>query len=121
MFFFQICANSQLSPYLFGFSTDNSIPNGGLKSKNMVQRVYRLLFKDRQDLFSLAKGPLGSHSVRKYAPTHMRGCSITKDEKDYCGQWNGRKRIIYCYDDTELPWVDAQVTNALCKGRACKY
>ena len=67
----------------------------------MVQRVYRYLFKDRQDLFSFEKGPLGSHSVRKYASTHVSGCGITKYEKDYCGQWNGRKRISDCYDDVE--------------------
>ena len=105
--FFQTYANAQLSPYLFSFSADNTIPNGGQKSKNMVHRVYLLLFKDRQDLFSFVKGPLGSHSVRKY----VRGCGITKDKKDYRGRWKGRKRISDCYDDVELPWGDAKVTN----------
>ena len=38
----------------------------------------------------------------------MRGYGITKDEKDYCGQWKGRKRKSDCFDDVELPWVDAK-------------
>ena len=46
----------------------------------------------------------------------MRGYGITKDEKDYCGQWKGRKRKSDCFDDVELPWVDAKVTNVLCMG-----
>ena len=80
--------------------------------------MYWYLFKDRQDLFSFEKGSLGSHSVRKYASTHVRGCGITKDKKDYHGQWKGRKRISDCYDDIELPWVDAKGTNVLCIGGA---
>ena len=44
-----------------------------------------------------------------------------KTKKDYCGQWKGRKRISDCYDDVELPWVDAKVTNVLCIGGACNY
>ena len=54
----ELNAHTQLYSYLFGFSTDNIIPNGGLKSKNMVRRVYWLLFKDRKDLFSFEKSPL---------------------------------------------------------------
>ena len=33
----------------------------------------------------------------------------------------GRKRISDCYDDVELPWVGAIVTNVLCIGGARKY
>ena len=87
----------------------------------MVQRVNWYLFKDRQDLFSFAKGPLGSQSVRNYASTHVRGCGITKYKKDYCGRWKGRIRISDCYDDVELPWVDAKITNVLCICGTCKY
>ena len=54
----------------------------------MVQRVYQLLFKDIQDLFSFEKVTLGSHSVRKYTSIHVRGCGIIKDKKNIVG--NGR-------------------------------
>ena len=119
--FFETYPNAEHSPYLFGFSTDNDIPKGGLKSKLMVQKVYRRLFQEMQDMFSFEKGPLGSHSIRKFAATHVRACGITKDEKDHRGRWKGRKRISDCYDDVELPWIDAKVANVLCIGGACKY
>ena len=51
----------------------------------------------------------------------MRGCGITKDKKDYYRQWKGRKRTSDCYDNVELPWVDAKVTNVLCMGGASNY
>ena len=70
--FFSSYTNAQLSPYLFGFTADNPIQKRGQKSKNMVQSVYQLFFKDMQYLFSFEKGPLRSHIVRKYTSTHMR-------------------------------------------------
>ena len=51
----------------------------------------------------------------------MRECGITKDEQDYCAQWKGRKRMSDCYDDVELPWVDANVRDVLCIGGSCTY
>ena len=51
----------------------------------------------------------------------MRGHGVRKYEKDYQWRWKGRKRISDCYDDVELPSVDAKETNVLCIGGACKY
>ena len=51
----------------------------------------------------------------------MRGCSKIKEEKGYCGQCEGKKRLSYCSDDIELSWVDEIVTNELYKGVAYKY
>ena len=87
----------------------------------MVQRVCWQLFRNRKDLSSFEKYPLGFYSVRECVSTHVIGCGITKDEKDYLWRWKGRKRISEYYHDVELAWVNAKVTNVLCIRGACKY
>jgi hypothetical protein len=64
---------------------------------------------------------LGSHSVRKYAATHVRRCGVSKDEKDIRGRWKGKGRVSDFDKDIELPYPDAKVAEKLCVGRPCFY
>ena len=76
------------SPFVFCISNDVRVPDGGLKTKAMIQSAFTLLlrceeFKGEDD----GKGAtelslLGSHSIRKYAAISARRCGVTKDKKD---------------------------------------
>jgi hypothetical protein len=120
--------NAMLSPYLFCFSDDVTIPTGGQKAKVLVQtllgKIFRMQdFKTADDNESGGSGlcHLGSHSIRKFAATHTRRCGCTRDEKDIRGRWKTRKRVSDVYDDIELPYPDAKVANKLCIGGPCYY
>jgi hypothetical protein len=108
-----------LTPYLFGFSDDTSVPDGGDKAKAMVQQVFNSSIFNRPEFYET--GNLGSHSVRKYASTHSRKCGASKDEKDMRGRWKVHGRVSDVYDDLELPYPDAKVAGFLCIGGPCKY
>ena len=116
-----------LSPYLFCFSNDTSIPSGGQKGKVLVQMLLQKVFKleeftsSADDINHNAICQLGSHSIRKFAATHTRKCGCTRDEKDIRGRWKSRKRVSDVYDDVELPYPDAKVANKLCIGVPCYY
>jgi hypothetical protein len=120
--------NAMLSPYLFCFSDDTSIPSGGQKGKVLVQTLLQKVFKLEEftssgadDVNHNAICQLGSHSIRKFAATHTRKCGCTRDEKDIRGRWKSRKRVSDVYDDVELPYPDAKVANKLCIGGPCYY
>jgi hypothetical protein len=78
-----------------------------------------------QEVFHLPEfhvgGPVGTHSIRKYASTHARKNGCSKDEKDIHGRWMKGKRISDVYDDIELLFPDAKVAGKLCIGEPCKY
>ena len=122
-------ASAMLSPYLFSFCDDISIPTGGQKSKDIAQTIFgQKIFK--MEAFACgndANGDegaaclLGSHSIRKYAATHSRRCGCNKDEKDIRGRWKAKGRVSDVYDDVELPYPDAKVAEKLCIGGACYY
>ena len=115
------------SPYVFCISNDVRVPDGGLKTKAMIQSAFTLLFR-REEFKGEDDGDgatelslLGSHSIRKYAATFARRCGVTKDEKDIRGRWKGAGRVSDVYDDVELPYPDAKVAEKLCGGGPCFY
>jgi hypothetical protein len=111
--------NAAASPYIFSFSDDIRVPEGGDKSKSSVQAIYS------SDVFNRiefqATGPLGSHSTRKYGSSHCRKNRATKDEKDIRGRWKTRGHTSDVYDDIELPFPDIKVAGLLYIGGPCKY
>jgi hypothetical protein len=107
------------SPYVFAFSDDITVPSGGQKAKEMAQNIFgQKVFK--LDEFQ-STGLLGSHSIRKFAATHVRRCGISKDDKDTRGRWKGKTRVSDRYDDVELPYPDCKVAEKLCIGGPCYY
>jgi hypothetical protein len=117
---------AMISPYLFAFSPDCSVPRGGQRAKDMVQTIYRQRVFMRPEFLLLDEdtgrvGPLGSHSIRKFSSTHMRRCGCSKDEKDIRGRWKGKGRTSDVYDDVELPYPDAKVAEKLSLGGPCFY
>ena len=44
-----------------------------------------------------------------------------QDDSDYRGRWKNRGRQHETYADTNIPWVDAKVASALCKGGVVAY
>ena len=108
-----------LTPFLFTFSDDTVVPRGGVKPKTWVQNI------NMSDIFKRPEfvdtGPLGSHSVRKFASTECRKKGATKDEKDLRGRWKSASRVSDTYDDIELPYPDAKVAALLCIGGPVKY
>jgi len=119
--------NAVLSPYLFNFCDDNSIPAGGQKSKETAQIIFHKVFKMEFNA-AVAGGDnigadnmLGSHSIRIFAATHARCSGCSKDDKDIRGRWKSKARVSDVYEDTELPFPDAKVAEKLCIGGACYY
>ena len=93
--------NAILSPYVFSFSDDNSIPNGGQKSKETAQLMFGKIFK--MEAFTGPDGTgvadhLGSHSIRKFAAAHTRRCGCSKDNKDIRGRWKSKARVSDVYE-----------------------
>ena len=89
-------ASAMASPYLFPFTDDITIPLGGQKSKDIAQNIFGQRIFKREEFSAVDTGPLGSHSVRKYAATHVRRCGVTKNKKDIrnCPIVNGGREII---------------------------
>jgi hypothetical protein len=107
-----------LPPYVFGFSDDIQVPRGGGKAKDTVQDIFgKEVFK--QEEFTDNAGPLGSHSVGKYASTHVCRSDINKDKKDIRERWKRKGRVSDVYDDVELPYPDVKVADKLCVGGPC--
>jgi hypothetical protein len=64
---------------------------------------------------------LGSHSIRKYAPTYCRLCGLHKDEEDIQGCWKKKGCVSFVNHDAELPYPDVKVAAAVCGGGPCSY
>ena len=75
---------------------------------------------DEADFPIMEKGNISTHSVRKLATTRARNSGCTKDDTDTRARWK-RKRQQDHYADTMLPFPDAKVAAALCKGGAITY
>ena len=120
---FRTNPNALLSPYLFSFCDDNSIPSGGQKSKETAHNMFNKVFKMEEFIGSdaAADNMLGSHSIWKFAATHARRSGCSKDNKDIRGRWKSKTRVSDVYEDTELPFPDAKVAEKLCIGGACYY
>ena len=89
-------------PYVFAFSDNITIPGGGQKAKETAQNIFGQKVLKLQDFQS--GGLLGtSHSIRKFASTHVRRCGVSKDDKDTRGRWKGKGQVSDRYDDVELP------------------
>jgi hypothetical protein len=104
-----------LNPYVFGLSRNMEIPAGGMKSKGWAQDQCREYFKDAP--FDNEKGPLGTHSLRKYGSTYCRNNGVSREDTNTHGRWKTKSQAAAVsdhYDATELPFVDTRVAAVLC-------
>ena len=69
----------------------------------------------------LVTGKKGTHSMRKFATTFARRNGCNKDNVDLRARWKGKGRQQDTYADTTLPFPDAKVCAALCKGGPLHY
>jgi hypothetical protein len=115
--------NASMSPYLFIFCDDISIPAGRQKSKEIAQTMFNKIFKMEAfgDEGGVGTDSLGSHSIRKFAAIHARPSGCSKDDKDIRGRWKYKARVSDVYEDTELSFPDAKVAEKLCIGGACYF
>ena len=119
--FLGAAGHAGLTPYVFGFSEDITVPIGGKKTTDKVQTILKDEIFQHEEFHDGVGGLLGSHSNRKLASTQAwkNGCS--KDEKDLRGRWKRGQRVSDVYDDIDLPFPDAKVAGRLCIGGPCKY
>ena len=87
--------------------------------KEKATALMNQILNDR-DLGNVIEGKRGTHSIRKFATTRARRNGCTKDDTDTRARWK-QKRQQDTYADTILPWPDAKVAAALCKGGAIHY
>jgi HEPN domain-containing protein len=99
--------------YLFG-NTGNPQTSKG-RISDILKSVWDLDAFER-----VVDGPVGTHSLRKFASTHARRSGCSKDDVDSRGRWR-KRRVVDRYIDVNLPYPDAKVAAALCMGGPCKY
>jgi hypothetical protein len=90
------------------------------KIKTSATYFLKKIINDEEFVHALLEA-LGSHSLRKFAVTIARGNGCTKDDVDLRGRWKGRKRQQDTYADTTIPFTDAKVAAALCRGGPVEY
>jgi hypothetical protein len=88
--------------------------------KNSAGYYLRKIIKD-EDFIRAVIGELGSHSNRKFGVTAARKSGCSKDDTDFRGRWKNCRRQQDAYADTTIPFVDAKVAAALCKGGPVAY
>lgn len=67
-------------------------------------------------------GNKGTHSIRKFATTYGRRNGCSKDDIDLRARWKGgQRRMQDGYASVTLPFPDAKVAAALCKGGPIHY
>lgn len=124
------CALSNLAAWLEYHWTLNPEENdfffgvGGETSPESIKATasYHLRRLLNSDTFVLAaEGETGTHSLRKFAVNIARRSGCSKDDTDQRARWKGRGRQQDAYADTTIPYVDAKVAAALCKGGAITY
>jgi hypothetical protein len=109
-----------LTPYVFTFSDQITVPAGSVKSKVQVSKYLReVVFK--HELFANVQGNRGTRSIRKFLSTATRRAGINRDWKDMHGRWKRGKRVSDKYDNMELPYPDAKVAAVLRPGGPIKY
>ncbi|KAL3772963.1 hypothetical protein ACHAWO_008693 [Cyclotella atomus] len=88
--------------------------------KDHVSDILRDILKS-DDFIIREVGPLGTHSTRKYSVTFVRGNGCSKDDTGTI-EVDGRTQDgSTTYADTSIPFVDAKVAAALCKGGPIAY
>ena len=67
-------------------------------------------------------GKLGTHSVRKFAPSFSKHNGITKEEIEVRGRWRtDTNRVVDRYINVNQPYIDAKVASIICIGGPVKY
>ena len=101
----------------FAFGIDGQTDPVVIKEK--ASNFMKEILND-QEFSNLLDGKRGTHSIRKMATTRSRRHGCTKDEVDTRARWKQRRQQDV-YADTVLPWPDAKVAAALCKGGPIHY
>jgi ribosomal protein S15P/S13E len=99
--------------YLLGASA-NSDSNSALYS-SALSKCW-----EHRDFCKRKSGPIGTHSLRKYAATRARESGANKDDIDGRGRWK-MKRVSDDYVAIELPFPDAKVCGLLCVNGPVMY
>ena len=81
----------------------------------------KVLKRPEFELVEIIQGSKGTHSMRKFATTFARRNGCNKDDTDLRARWKGKGRQQDDYSDTTLPYPDAKVCAALCKGGPVHY
>ncbi|KAL7525427.1 hypothetical protein ACHAXR_000999, partial [Thalassiosira sp. AJA248-18] len=127
---YRYCALSLLGAWLEHHYSLNPEDNecyfgiGGETDPNAIKNSasYHLRALTDDPLFVvLGVGPTGTHSLRKFAVNVARRNGCSKDDTDHRGRWKGDSRQQDVYADTTIPYVDAKVAAALCKGGPVVY
>ena len=109
--------NGKHSRYLYA---EGNTEADSTKLKNRYSRKMAKLFSSRefQDLAVLLKGPLGVHSLRKFAAQWARKNGCTMDDIEIRGRWKaasgGNRRVVGRYIDPEQEYIDTKVCASLC-------
>jgi hypothetical protein len=105
-----------LSRYVFG-----KAGNGAETTKDHAYQSFKCNVLDSNEFRCVARGPLGTHSNRKFGSTWPRRNGCYRDDVDCRGRWKRSRKQVDDYIDVTLPWPDAKVASKLCIGGPIKY
>ena len=88
--------------------------------KERASNFMKQIINDEEFINIVVDGKRGTHSIRKMTTTRARRHGCSKDEVGTRARWK-RQRQQDSYADTILPWPDAKVAAALCKGGPIHY
>jgi hypothetical protein len=100
---------------IHGLSNPNSIKQ---HASNQLNKIFN---NDEFKASDFKSKKIGTHSLRKFTTTVARSSGCNKDDTDYRARWKGQKRQQDSYANVTIPYIDAKVAAALCKGGACAY
>ena len=116
--YFIATGNEGISEYLFAIEGTDDPAVINRRASNCLK--YVLGDDDLVEMILETGGKRGTHSTRKFATSRARRNGCYRDETDWRARWK-RKSQQDKYAECTVPWPDAKVASALCKGGPIHY
>ena len=104
--------------FLFGIEGLNDAKKINDRARALVNEIINAEAFD--EVMEAAEELKGLHSIRKIAATRAKKNGCSKDEIDHRFRWKQKKQQDK-YVSTDVPYADAKVCGALCKGGPIYY
>ena len=89
--------------------------------KERATNGLKRIINDEEFVRTFLESKRGTHSIRKFATSRGRKNGCSRDETDWRARWKKTKHMQDGYAEVTVPWPDAKVAAALCKGGPVHY
>jgi hypothetical protein len=108
--------NPEQNDFYFGIQGLNDLKAIKKRAADCLRGIFR-----SGDFNVVDDGKTGTHSMRKFATTVARGSGCSKDDTDCRARWKSHRRQQDQYANVTIPYDDAKVAAALCRGGPVAY